>query len=123
MSDDTIYRQAAIDEIARWIGYIDEDMILRIQTGLKKVPSAQPEYWLDEWCTECKEYDHERHCCPRFNHVIRTTLQEVQAEQPGIIRCKDCKYWREDHTCKEHSLVSPMLANDFCSRAERRTDE
>lgn len=43
--------------------------------------------------------------------------------QPEIIRCKDCKYWREDHTCKEHSLVSPMLANDFCSRAERRTDE
>ena len=39
--DDLISRQAAIDEIARWIGYIDEDMILRIQTGLKKVPSAQ----------------------------------------------------------------------------------
>lgn len=41
--NDLIERQAAIDEIARWIGYIDEDMILRIQTGLKKVPSAQPE--------------------------------------------------------------------------------
>ena len=43
MANDTISRQAAIDEIARWIGYIDEDMILRIQTGLKKLPSAQPE--------------------------------------------------------------------------------
>lgn len=41
MTDDTISRQAAIDEIKRWIGYIDEDMILKIQTGLKKVPSAQ----------------------------------------------------------------------------------
>ena len=41
--NDTISKQAAIDEIARWIGYIDEDMILRIQTGLKKLPSAQPE--------------------------------------------------------------------------------
>lgn len=40
---DLISRQAAIEEIARWIGYIDEDMILRIQTGLKKLPSAQPE--------------------------------------------------------------------------------
>ena len=38
---DLISRQAAIEEIARWIGYIDEDMILRIQTGLKKLPSAQ----------------------------------------------------------------------------------
>ena len=40
---DTISRKAAIEEIARWIGYIDEDMILRIQTGLKKLQSAQSE--------------------------------------------------------------------------------
>lgn len=40
---DTISRKAAITEIARWIGYIDEDMILRIQTGLRELPSAQPE--------------------------------------------------------------------------------
>lgn len=46
---DLIDRQAAIDEIARWIGYIDEDMILRIQTGLKKVPSAQRTgRWIDD---------------------------------------------------------------------------
>lgn len=38
---DLISRKDAIEEIARWIGYIDEDMILRIQTGLKKLPSAQ----------------------------------------------------------------------------------
>ena len=36
-----------------------------------------------------------------------------------VIRCKDCKHWKFDHTCKEHSLVSPMMANEFCSRAER----
>lgn len=36
-----------------------------------------------------------------------------------LIRCKDCKYWRDDHTCHEHSLVSPMGANEFCSRGER----
>lgn len=43
----------------------------------------------------------------------------LPSAQPEIIRCKDCKWWRSDHTCQEHSLVSPMLANDFCSRAER----
>ena len=52
--DDLISRQAVIDEIARWIGYIDEDMILRIQTGLKKLPSAQPEIVR---CKECKWWD------------------------------------------------------------------
>lgn len=43
--------------------------------------------------------------------------------QSEIVRCKDCKYWRDDHTCREHSLVSPMTANEFCSRAERRADK
>jgi len=41
-------------------------------------------------------------------------------EQPEVIRCKDCKYWKHDHTCSEHALVSPMCADEFCSRAERR---
>ena len=36
-----------------------------------------------------------------------------------LIRCKDCKWWREDsdHTCK-HFCTSPRVANDLCSRAE-----
>ena len=34
----------------------------------------------DEWCESCKEYDKENHCCPRFNHVIRTTLDDVRKE-------------------------------------------
>ena len=44
------------------------------------------------------------------------------AEESGmveVVRCKDCKHWRDDHTCHEHSLVSPMGANEFCSRGER----
>ena len=57
---DLIDRRAAIDEIARWIGYIDEDMILRIQTGLKKVPSAQPEIIR---CKDCKHRDAEDGFC------------------------------------------------------------
>ena len=35
-------------------------------------------YELDEWCTDCKEYDQERHCCPRFNRVIRTAISEAE---------------------------------------------
>ena len=44
------------------------------------VPSAQPA--LDEWCTDCKEYDKEKHCCPRWNRVIRDTLKDAQPERP-----------------------------------------
>lgn len=32
----------------------------------------------DKWCTDCKEYDTEKHCCPRFNKVIRQALVETQ---------------------------------------------
>lgn len=45
---------------------------------VKRQPSAQPK--LDEWCKDCKEYDQERHCCPRFNRVIRTAIDEAQPE-------------------------------------------
>ena len=48
-SSDTISRQTAINEIARWKGYLDADMIMRIQIGIKRLPSTQPEpitaYW------------------------------------------------------------------------------
>ena len=29
-----------------------------------------------EWCTDCKEYDHEKHCCPRWTKVIRETMDD-----------------------------------------------
>ena len=31
----------------------------------------------DEWCHDCKEYDQENHCCPRFNRVIKKTMEEL----------------------------------------------
>ena len=41
--DDTISRRAALDEIRRFSGYLDEDMINRIHIGLNRLPSAQSE--------------------------------------------------------------------------------
>lgn len=37
--------------------------------------NAQPD--LDEWCTDCAEYDKQKNSCPRFNRVIRQTLDDV----------------------------------------------
>ena len=82
---DTIYRQAAIDAVkcgalsaAMVYGRTDEGSTALSETvkAIKALPSAQP-YSSDEWCTDCKEYDHEKHCCPRYNRVIRTALQDV----------------------------------------------
>ena len=49
-------------------------------------------------------------------------------EQPEVIRCKDCKYHSHDAEygrdwCNRTSGVFRVKPDDFCSRAERRSDE
>ena len=46
------------------------------------IPSAQPD--LNEWCTDCKEYDKERSCCHRWKKVIRETVEELKQAQRWI---------------------------------------
>jgi hypothetical protein len=64
------------------------------------LPPVQPKHNPDEWCHDCKEYDHDKHCCPRYNGVIRKTVEEIK--QPkirtghwikyGIPRCGEQHY-------------------------------
>ena len=42
--------------------------------------------------------------------------------QPEIIRCKDCKYADDDGVCQNSVGLAIQDDDDFCSRAERRTD-
>lgn len=68
--------------------------------------------------------------CQLFNRLAPVqTLGEAYGVIQGmptvdavpVVRCKDCKYWRDtDHTCRGHSLVSPMTADDFCSYGVRK---
>ena len=72
---DLIDRQEAIDEINK-LEY--PSSLVDVKRIIMELPSAQPD--LDEWCTDCSEYDQERHCCPRFNKVIREALKEVKKD-------------------------------------------
>lgn len=96
-NDDLISRKAAIDAISTWdkFGADERSRIVRWHEGLEpyvhlrdvvtaivNLPSEHPE--LDEWCDTCKEYDQERHCCPRWNRVIKATLEEVDHIQSII---------------------------------------
>lgn len=56
------------------------ELIESIIKDIEDLPSTQPEPHYDEWCDDCKEYDKERHCCPRWNRVIRQTLKDAQPE-------------------------------------------
>ncbi len=123
---DLISRQAAIDALAKFVPYAICDASTESYTNgltdaynlICQLPSAQPE--MDEWCEDCKEYDTEKHCCPRWNRVIRDTVKEME-----IIRCKDCRFYRpmadQDDLCTYRNMQ--VFDDDFCSRAERRTDE
>lgn len=80
--DDLISRQEllkSIEAISVKGNTLDDDWVYRF---IQEFPSAQPN--LDEFCTDCKEYDTEHNCCPRFNRVIRTALQDAQLEQRWI---------------------------------------
>lgn len=82
---------------------------LRIIKGdIKNLPSAEPD--LNEWCADCKEYDKEKHCCPRFNRVIREALKDTKPKQytkeelkaflHGIslrlLSLRSAQHWQED---------------------------
>ena len=141
---DLIDRQAAIDAIVNCTNCGDEKTlrayvakhnldngwtggILEAIDAIEDLPSAQPD--LDEWCTDCKEYDQERHNCPRWNRVIRKTVDELRAEQAEIIHCADCNHrnkyhfppqYEERDYCEKHEKV--VQTDWYCSWAERRQE-
>ena len=94
---DCISRQAAIDAFNARLGELvvgGEENAKSVEMYLNKViekiealPSAQPEQNLDEWCDSCKEYDKEKHSCPRWNKVIKNTVDELKSAQPE--QCED----------------------------------
>ena len=128
--NDLISRQAAIDAINRygsvWMEYTEimsvDELAERALKASKQsmvkilhdLPSAQPESF--EWCTDCKEYDQEAHCCHRWSKTIQKTVEEMQ-----IVRCKDCRYYNsEEKECLDllgHGRR--WEEDDFCSYGER----
>lgn len=63
--------------------------------------------------------------------AVEYVLYNLPSAQPEIVRCKDCEFWREHKYAKETKRYLPFCglnaiytkSDDFCSKAERRTDE
>ena len=93
--DDLISRQAAIDALAKFVPYaIFDESTESYTNGLTDA----------------------------YNLICQ--LPSAQPEQSEIIRCKDCK-WFGDIGCAIRIVddSDKPTENDFCSFAERRTDE
>lgn len=63
---------------------------------------------------------------------IADLLKELKERRkaPEIVHCGDCKHYKIDHPrangyhcCFRCHNIFPMKEDDFCSRAERRTDD
>ena len=59
--------------------------------------------------------------------ALREALELVPE---AVVRCKDCKWWRDDnprvngyHCCYRMHNIFPMKESDFCSYGERKTAE
>lgn len=136
--NDLISRQAVIDALGErpvvWNEWADEYSLGQRnqydtdKLAIETVPSAQPE--TDGFCTDCKEYDQERHFCPRFDRVIKQAVEDLQ-----IVKCKDCKYWNTadgkfgmceavhyDDEIGTYKIRVECSMEDYCSWAERRED-
>ena len=121
--DETITKKQAIEAISDELDRIDhvpQWIFDRLERAIRELPSAESESF--EWCTDCKEYDQEAHCCHRWSKMIRKTVEEMQ-----VVRCKDCKYAEyiddvQTLWCTECGQGRTVAPYDFCSYAERRQD-
>lgn len=85
--EDAISREDALmcmtGEYIADMTYKPEDIISKHIKRLRALPSVQPKYNTSEWCHDCSEYDHNKHCCPRFNKVIRNAIKEIKQPKLG----------------------------------------
>ena len=79
-----------------------------IAKELAKLPPVQPKYNASEWCHDCSEYDQNKHCCPRFNRVIRNAVEEVKKPKTGhwieytrVLAPEPINRWEQAWYCSE----------------------
>lgn len=97
-----------------------------------------------ESCSDCIHSDDSEETCilRRCIHAVAQLNECYVPKQPTeIVRCKDCKYWMphsqlgfDEDNGTYHDYCAKLVpedeyyafyrnADDYCSRAERKTDE
>ena len=127
-NSDCISRQAAIDAANKLVDRFEQILRDIRETNEDESVCGLCEYdgafigQSGDWCNECPGFDKDD-CFKLSDECRKRWLESVElpAAQPEIIRCKDCKHWDGVDTCDV--IDAPVWDNDFCSMAERRTDE
>ena len=102
--DDIISRQAVKEWLERWEGYLDKDMIARMQYRVVDIPSADLSSYSDKL----------------YALAYERGKADAQAE---VIRCKDCKRYGKENCFIKIQMLWELKSDDYCSQAERKEDE
>lgn len=105
---DLIDRQAAID--ALWKALYD------YEDETEKQFQESDELDASDWILH-------RIFVQNMSDIDRQTILALPSAQPEIIRCKDCKHNRRLECPFGITVFDAPKDDEFCSRAERRTDE
>lgn len=73
-----ISREKAYEVLTEYYHHKHLSQHIALKEALDTVPDAVPFSY--RWCTDCKEYDHQKHCCPRFNSVIAETIRNLKGD-------------------------------------------
>ena len=103
---DAISRQAAIDVIDSFNVFESRSDQIKLEQMIGELPPARPE---------------PSQVAKDIERIVGNGEDMRVIAQPEIIRCKDCK-WKQGAECVRFADVRPF-PSDFCSRAERKTDE
>ena len=71
---------------------------------IDNAPTVVPDNDIFEWCTDCKEYDQEKHCCPRWSSKIREAVEEIKQCKLDELRPKG--EWIETNSYDENIICS-----------------
>jgi hypothetical protein len=85
---------AEINENDNAVCYLTSEDNELIESAIEAL-SQESCYNPDEWCRTCSEYDQDKHCCPRYNGVIRKAVEEIKRAKVGHW----ISYWDEEARC------------------------
>jgi hypothetical protein len=106
---------------------IEADKVKRV---MKDYWKAQVDKALTLTFTDGNEANKRINSYLEHNHELLKAIDKLPSVQPEIIRCKECKYYREYGYVNGKPKFLPRCtfsaiyvdADDFCSQAERRED-
>ena len=58
-----------------------------------------------------------------MEQIVNRLRNDPEAEWVEVVRCKDCRWHNEEINQCNAQICASMYGEDFCSRAERRTDD